>query len=205
MLSNRLVIIFYGLMALLGWALASAWLDLPVLVWGASSGVDDASAWMTHPLFALGVGAVVGLLSVAISQVLERTTQWARRLSDGFQDILGSLNGLQIFVIAAASSVGEEILFRGFLQQALALRWLSDFPYPVVLATILSSLVFGVMHIGPDAKTFWPWTVMAVVMGGVFGAIFWWTGGLEAPIIAHFTINFLNLTLMQSDHESSAS
>lgn len=198
-LSSRFVVMFYGVMGLLGWALASLWLDLSPVDWGDPRAFDEGGV-VGHPLFGLGAGACVGLACVLISQVLDRTTTWARRLGEAFQDLLGELGGWQIFVIAASSSVGEELLFRGFLQQALALRWLEGWsgPWSAPLAIGLSGLVFGLLHMGPDVRTFFPWTIMAVVMGGVFGALFWWTGGLEAPIVAHFTINYLNLTLMQS-------
>ena len=167
--------------------------------WGDARPLDDAL--MRHPLSGIGAGALVGLLCVVTSQILDRTVTWARRLGEAFQDLLGDLSSWQIFVIAVSSSVGEELIFRGFLQQALAMRWLDGLSFATPLAILLSSLLFGLMHIGPEARTFLPWTIMAVIMGGVFGALFWWTGGLEAPIVAHFTINYLNLTLMQSERE----
>ena len=56
--------------------------------------------------------------------------------------------------------------------------------------------MFGAVHVGPDPKTFFPWTIMAVVMGFVLGGMYLYTGNVLAPILAHFTINFLNLSLI---------
>lgn len=184
--------IFYGLMALVAWLLADVWLGLDVWRWPPKPGTPAH-----HPLFGLGVGTLTGLASVVLSQLLDRYTTWARRLGEAFKSMLGPLSSLQILVIAVTSSVAEELLFRGFLQHALAAHLFEGTGYALPAAVIISSLLFGGMHIGPDRRTFMPWTIMAIVMGGVFAMLFWWTGELVAPIAAHFTINFLNLSLMQ--------
>ena len=38
-----------------------------------------------------------------------------------------------------------------------------------------------------------PWTLSALVLGVSFGYMFQATGDLGSPIVAHFTINYLNL------------
>ena len=55
-----------------------------------------------------------------------------------------------------------------------------------------ASLLFGLMHLGPD-RAWLPWTGFAVVMGLGFGALYILTGGLWAPIVAHVVINGVNL------------
>jgi len=81
-------------------------------------------------------------------------------------------------ILAACSSLGEELLFRGALMPWLGLP--------------LSSLVFASLHIGPGRR-FVPWTLMALALGIGFGYLARSTGSLGAPIAAHFTINFVNL------------
>ncbi len=185
-----MVSIFYAVMALVAWLLADVWLDLDMWRWSAER--PDR-----HPLLGLGLGASTGLVCVVISQLLDRHVSWARRLGEAFKTMLGPLTTWQIFVIAVTSSVAEEVLFRGFLQQAIALRLLDGFDLALPISILGSSLLFGAMHIGPERRTFMPWTIMAIVMGVVFALMYWWSGNLVAPIVAHFTINFLNLTLMQ--------
>jgi membrane protease YdiL (CAAX protease family) len=53
-------------------------------------------------------------------------------------------------------------------------------------------VVFALLHVGPG-KRFLPWTVSALVLGVAFGWLAAWTGSLGAPLVAHFTINFMNL------------
>lgn len=98
-------------------------------------------------------------------------------------------------LIGVYSSVGEEAFFRGALQPWL-IRWLSsalDSPsLGAFFGIVLASVVFGLMH-APMVKELRPWTVMAVLMGVVFGALAFFSGSLVPAILAHFTINFLNL------------
>ena len=191
MFSIRIVAIFYTLMGALGWALAHYWAEVDPWVWGERE--------MTLE-FDLALGVGVGLVTVITSNLLERFAEWARALSDGFRELLGEMSFAQIFALALFSSFGEEVFFRGFLQQAISEHTL-DGTAGQVLGIVISSVVFGFLHIGSDWKTFWPWTVMALVMGAVFGVMFLATGNLAAPIIAHFTINFFNLTVLTMSKE----
>ena len=122
--------------------------------------------------FAVG-GAVVGLTRVGT-----RYFQWARDLHGSFRDLLGPLTGQEIVILALASSIGEELLFRGAL-----LPWMGIW---------IQALVFALLHVGPG-KRFLPWTASALVLGVAFGELAVWTENLGAPIAAHFAINFLNL------------
>lgn len=168
-----------------GIALLAAWAaGLDVLVW------HDANA--TTTAIDAGIGVGTGLFVVVASAVLERNFGWARRLSEAFAEMLGAMPPGQVAVFAVTSSIGEELLFRGFLQQ-----WLSDsvFDGPTSdwWGLILASTIFGLIHVGPDRKTFLPWTIMAVVMGFALGGMYLYTGNLLAPVLCHFTINALNL------------
>ncbi len=126
------------------------------------------------PLVGLGVGlAVVFLTRLAVHQFA-----WARHLHQAFRGLLGALSPKDILVLALASSVGEELLFRGAL-----LPWIGLLP---------STAIFALLHIGPGLR-FLPWTVSAFAMGLAFGGLYLWLGDLGAPIVAHFTINYLNL------------
>jgi membrane protease YdiL (CAAX protease family) len=113
-----------------------------------------------------------------LTRITTRRYAWARTLHASFRDLLGPLTGRDILIIALASSLGEELLFRGAL-----LPWLGLWP---------QTAIFALLHVGPG-KRFAPWTVSAIVLGAVFGELAIRTGSLGAPIAAHFTINFLNL------------
>lgn len=191
-LSISFVMFFYIIVGMIGF-LCGHWLaNIDVMVWHNQN--------QTSVVFDAGLGAGVGIVVVIASQILDRTTKWARQLSREFTKMLGSLSVTQAFVFAISSGVAEEIFFRGFLQQLLTVRVFAG-EHAVLFGLILSSLIFGGLHIGPDFRKFWPWMIMAIVLGSVFGGLYIYTGNLLAPILAHFTINFFNLLLMPPDEE----
>jgi len=165
-----LVIGLYAAMALVGLLVAAGRGDPNVFVFG------EVSVWRVG----LGpvIGAVAGLVVVWLSRIATRKWQWARDLHGSFKDLLGPLTSRDIVILALASSVGEEVLFRGAL-----LPWLGIWA---------QAAIFAMLHVGPG-KRFLPWTAMALVMGLGFGELAVLTGTLAAPIATHFVINFLNL------------
>lgn len=138
--------------------------------------LGDTPAW----LLAAGpaIGFSLGLAVVGLTRIATRHFQWARDLHASFRDLLGQLSGKEIVILALASSIGEELLFRGAL-----LPWLGVW---------LQAIVFALLHVGPGRR-FLPWTLSALVLGIAFGWLAVWTGNLGGPIAAHFAINFLNL------------
>jgi membrane protease YdiL (CAAX protease family) len=124
------------------------------------------------------LGGLLGLGVVGLTRLATRHYQWARDLHTSFRDLLGPLMLKEIVILALASSIGEELLFRGAL-----LPWMGVW---------LQAGVFALLHIGPGRR-FLTWTVSALVLGLAFGFLARWTGNLGGPIAAHFAINFLNL------------
>src|SRR5690606_1865731 len=124
------------------------------------------------------IGLALGLVVVFLSRLAVHRFDWARRLHNDFRGILGPLSAREILVLAVASSVGEELLFRGALQP--------------IMGVWAQAIVFALLHIGPGLR-FLPWTVSAFALGLVFGWMFQLTGDLGGPIVAHFAINYLNL------------
>ncbi|MCA9751497.1 MAG: CPBP family intramembrane metalloprotease [Gemmatimonadetes bacterium] len=85
---------------------------------------------------------------------------------------------------------GEEFFYRGFLQRHLAAR------LPFGAALVLSSLLFGVRH-GAQLALLRPfptiaaleWSLVAFLLGLVFGVIYRRTGSLFVPIVLHTLFN----------------
>ena len=166
-----LVIGLYGAMALVGLVIAAGRGNPDVF--RIRTDVPD---WLL--LGGPAIGAALGLGVVGLTRIATRHFQWARDLHSSFHDLLGPLTGREILILALASSIGEEVLFRGAL-----LPWMGVW---------LQGVVFALLHVGPG-KRFLPWTVSAFVLGVAFGWLAVWTGNLGGPIAAHFAINFLNL------------
>ena len=127
---------------------------------------------------ALGAGIGLGLLGVVLSQQLDEHVPGIKKLGERFSSILAGATTRDALLLALFSAVGEEMLFRGCVQQELGL-------WP---ATIL----FAVVHTGPERVYLW-WTASAFVFGIGLALLFEHQGGLLAPIAMHFTINAINI------------
>ncbi len=169
--TNALVL--YSIM--IGIAGVASWfiLDRLPLKAEGSAGVPDP--WK------VGLGIGVGLGVFVVDQGLERLVPAFKRMSEAFKDLLGGMTGVQVMILAVASSVGEEIFFRGFLQSWVGL--------------VGASILFGLLHIAPDRRL-WMWPLLAIGMGFAFGWLFEYTGDVLAPMLAHFTINYFSLMVL---------
>jgi uncharacterized protein len=87
---------------------------------------------------------------------------------------------INIVMIAIIPGIGEELLFRGVLQRLFA-EWFKNIHYGI----ILSALLFSAMHM--QFYGFFP----RMLMGILFGYLFYWSGSIWIPILAHFTNNVL--------------
>jgi membrane protease YdiL (CAAX protease family) len=166
----RIATVFYGAMATVAvlWCLARGrpLVEVAFPARHLSLGVEAA----------LGVG--VGLAVVALTRLLDAWSPAARALSDRLAERMPRLEPAQVLVCAVSSAVGEELLFRGAMQDAVGM-W-------------LTILVFGLLHGGTD-RLLWGWTVFALLGGAIFAGVFALSGSLFAPILTHATINGLNL------------
>jgi hypothetical protein len=142
----------------------------------------------------LGIGFATAILW--FSAYASARHQWARTLEQEFGVALGGLSPLQCVVLAIASGIGEEFLFRAGIQPTavrLAAR-VADGPFlQNLLGVTLTSLAFGACHF-PFRRNLLPWTAFTVVTAYGFGGILLWTGNLTGPILAHAMINGVNLT-----------
>ncbi len=177
------VIIFYSLLGGIAALIGSLAFDLNVAI-----PFPDKS---TDPGLSMLLGAALGLGVVVISRILDRYFEWSRALTRTLKGVMGNVTRSDALILAAASSFGEELLFRGLLLPKIGL--------------IGSSIVFGLVHgIGPGspkqmldtAKRFLPLVIAATVMGFAFGWLVEYTGDVLAAVVAHFTINFLNISEM---------
>ncbi|TAK37713.1 MAG: CPBP family intramembrane metalloprotease [Saprospiraceae bacterium] len=83
-----------------------------------------------------------------------------------------------ILVMAAVPAIGEEMLFRGVLQQHLV-RWMKR----PAAAILLTALIFGLAHF--EVQRFFA----IFLLGVALGLLFYWTQNLWVPIAAHFLNN----------------
>ncbi|MGB3468952.1 MAG: CPBP family intramembrane glutamic endopeptidase [Cyclobacteriaceae bacterium] len=89
-----------------------------------------------------------------------------------------------MFVIAVIPAIGEELLFRGVLQTFFEKHMNAH------LAILLTAVIFSAFHF--QFYGFLP----RAALGILFGYLFYYSGNLVYPIIAHFVNNGLTLTLV---------
>lgn len=134
-----------------------------------------------------GLGAALVLVGVIVggSRYVSRHTEWGKALHREMAAMLGNLNEKEILLLALLSAVGEEALFRGLMLPRLGL--------------LGSSVVFALFHF-PFKRTLVPWTLFALVLGLVLGALVNFSGSLWPAVLVHFGVNHLNLhDLMDHD------
>jgi membrane protease YdiL (CAAX protease family) len=165
------VTLFYGLMAVGAFGLAAICdLDLAAVALG------EPSSALPHA-HAAAAGAGVGLALVLLSRpFLKRRAMAGLRAS--LREALGRPGPAAICVLAATSAIGEELLFRGVLQHLVGL-------WP-------TALLFALLH-GGGAPRLLGWTLFAAGAGVALAFLAQATGSLLAPLIAHFTVNQLNI------------
>jgi hypothetical protein len=139
------------------------------------------SGW-TGAALSLALGLGVACVTIQATRTMVARATWARALHADLRPVVhGQANGA-LLLMAFASGVGEELLFRGLLTP--------------LLGVVLSSMAFGLMH-QVRGRARWAWAVWATLMGLVFASLFRLTGSLAGPIAAHVMVNAVNLRYLR--------
>lgn len=160
--------VLYGLM-LIG-ALIWSWLRSGRFIPEAVVGGD--------PLESFGLGLALAAAVIASTGILMRGRGSLRWFAIEVRTLLGPVSLRMALALGLLSGLGEEVFFRGAMQPTLGY--------------VLTSLLFGLIHVGPDRR-YLAWTAFAVAMGFLLGGIQVHTGSLAGPVIAHVVINTVNL------------
>jgi membrane protease YdiL (CAAX protease family) len=168
----RLAVPFYGIVALfaLGYALFT---NQITLLFG------EQMPTLAH----LAAGLGVGLALVGLTRALTRSWAPMTRMADGLSDLLGPIAWHWGLLLALLSGFAEELLFRGALWPTLGL--------------IGTTLLFGLLHVLPRRRL-WLYPVFAIVAGLLLGLLREGTQSLWPAILAHVTVNALNLAWIGS-------
>ncbi|RKE23474.1 CPBP family intramembrane glutamic endopeptidase [Streptomyces sp. TLI_171] len=129
---------------------------------------------------ALLLGSGVGLAFILASAVLITmcggySFSWA---GHGVLPVVGSAVTAQI-----GAAVTEELVFRGLALQALERLWGSG------AALVITSLFFGVAHLGAPAANGWSAVAIALEAGVLLGAAFLWRRSIWFVVGLHFAWN----------------
>jgi membrane protease YdiL (CAAX protease family) len=87
-----------------------------------------------------------------------------------------------VLIIAVVPAIGEELIFRGIIQKQFEKHFNS-----AIVAIWLAAFIFSAFHF--QFEGFLP----RFVLGALLGYLYYWSGNLWVPIIAHFMNNFLQI------------
>jgi membrane protease YdiL (CAAX protease family) len=157
------------------------------LGWLLGHDPTDTLSW--SPM-ALGLGVAAALpawgLVVAAHRLRPRLLESMMRMVDGLLvPAFARWTWGELLLVSLLAGVGEELLFRGVVQQALVSP-LGTWP-----ALVTASLVFGIVHALSAS-----YAVFATLMGLYLGWLWMASGNLLVPIAAHAAYDFLTLVYL---------
>ncbi len=131
--------------------------------------------------------------SVHLPGFLKGFEEWARNREDFATEITGFLTTFDgtgqllvgLLVIAVLPAVGEEFVFRGLLQPQL-----SKSTGNIHLAIWISAFLFSAMHIQFFGL------VPRMLLGALFGYLYYWSGNLWVAMLAHFVNNGFSVLML---------
>jgi uncharacterized protein len=125
-----------------------------------------------------------GFLS-AIEDWMKRTEEQAGDLTAAFLTV-DTFTGylVNVFMVALIPAFGEEFFFRGVLQKVFH-KWFGN-PH---VAIVFIAVIFSAFHM--QFYGFMP----RFVLGVLFGYLFYWSGNIWYPVLAHLANNFLPVSL----------
>jgi len=138
-------------------------------------------------------GLAQALLGIALAVILQCALRLPHIVAGGFDlrqaDLLALGRDLPFELMVI--SLGEEALFRGYLQTTLQRR------YPWWFAVVLTSVLFGVWHIPAVLWHSTPYAAFAIVgfpfaFGLLTGVMVRLTGSIVGPVVAHAVYNAIN-------------
>lgn len=138
--------------------------------------------------------------SLKLPPGFESIEMWARQKEDFLKELTQMLTKLDNFqelfigivVIALIPAVGEELVFRGFLQNKISR--ITNSPH---LAIWMAAFLFSAIHF--QFYGFLP----RLMLGAMFGYLYLVSGQFHLPVVAHFTNNGLTLVLIYLKNKGS--
>ena len=118
-----------------------------------------------------------------IETKMKNMEESARVLTEKFM-LVDGISGLlfNVFMIAVLPAIGEELMFRGVVQNIFT-RWTKNKHWGIWITAFL----FSAMHM--QFYGFLP----RFMLGAMFGYLLVWTGSMWVPITAHFVNNLMGV------------
>ncbi len=132
-------------------------------------------------------------MRIHLPEFLKPFEEWARRQEDARLELTRLLTTftshsqflIAVLIIAVLPGIGEELVFRGIVQNRL-----HQLTRNVHAAVWVSALLFSAIHL--QFFGFIP----RMLLGAFFGYLYYGSGNLAVPVFAHFTHNAITLTMI---------
>ncbi|WMN08006.1 CPBP family intramembrane glutamic endopeptidase [Marivirga arenosa] len=132
-------------------------------------------------------------MNIEFPEFMKAFEEWARATEDQLMELTELLSNYDSFgemliallIIGVLPAIGEELVFRGLLQNKL-----ESATKNAHLAIWISAIIFGAFHM-----QFYG-VVPRIMLGALFGYIYVFSRNIWYPIIAHFVNNGLAVILM---------
>lgn len=159
-------------------------------VWQKFGSVALLDLDLTANAFLAGVGLSGGII-IASSIIYQLWPAYRQSADTYLRLVIQPLVWPDLLWLGLLPGLSEELLFRGLMLPALGFN---------LVAVIVSSLVFGVLHLSGVQQ--WPYVVWATIVGCALGYSALVTGNLAVPIIAHIITNILSSGLWKLQHSN---
>lgn len=181
---------------------------IPGFYWYRSTGRSLMTLFKGPRITLIDIGLVTGIViffmgfnsifiewnsHVDLPDVFGGFESWARETEDKataltkylteFSNVGQFITGF--IVIAVLAALGEELVFRGMLQPAL-----QKATGNIHAAIWISAILFSSLHL-----QFYGF-VPRVLLGALFGYLYFWSGNLLVPMIAHFVNNAFSVVMI---------
>ena len=133
---------------------------------------------LEHAAIGAGMGLGIALLSSLIYEIWE---SYRIAAQEYLEMVLKPLEPIDLIWLGLLPGLSEEMLFRGVALPALGMN---------AIALVITSVIFGALHMA-SAKHL-SYTVWAIAVGMMLGAVTIYTGNLLSAIVAHMLTNSLS-------------
>ena len=150
----------------------------------------------------IGLGCLLAVPMVFAVQGLQNLDIGPIREINEFskQHILPMIRGLtlsELAVVSICAGVGEELLFRGWLQMLITGSPTEWTPWTITVGVLASSLAFGAVHWVSKL-----YVIVVFLLGLLFGIMLVATENLLVPIAAHAMFDFIQFYLSRKEDMS---
>jgi membrane protease YdiL (CAAX protease family) len=186
-----LVMVLPGQLVFLGMAFVCAWLS-PVGMRERLRLSEGRLPMWTWLVLGIGTPALGILSSILMTLVFEDMGEQLEMLNKIFRSHRGWFVAVLVTSVAILPGLGEEALFRGYVQSRLLLR------LPPLAAITISSLLFSIAHIDPHH-------VLAVIpLGFWLGIVAWRSDSIWPSVVCHMINNAVSIAMTYASDSNDA-